>query len=260
MKILKDHGTPGVERIVAPEVKSSTRERWRLFTTEELCDIWEKIAFDPRAQRALKRLDEAGFRISHLKPKDATFRHPNWADYIAALPLVPNKPSTRRIHRKASFRKHWPLVRELRRLAAIMDMPFADLEILGRRDCPSPASGTLREDLLMTASMLEHFLSWDYCVRYLNSRNALIAELRWTIRERTGKPHDLELNALMDAAFRAAGYKDGCYIAPTTLDRIEKRQKESRIKAHRRFRCLIDTPAPSRRRSTRSRRNSRKRV
>src|SRR5215469_13328688 len=56
-------------------------------TTEQLCEIWVKITSDPRARRALKRLDQAGFRISHMKPMDATFNdHPCWADYIAALP------------------------------------------------------------------------------------------------------------------------------------------------------------------------------
>ena len=61
-------------------------------TTEQLRDIWEKIRSDPDPHRGLERLDEAGFRISHLKPQDATFKYSNWADSIAALALVPNKP------------------------------------------------------------------------------------------------------------------------------------------------------------------------
>jgi hypothetical protein len=108
--------------------------------------------------------------------------------------------------------------------------------------------------------MLEHVLSWDYLVQYLNPRNVAIAELRWTIRKRTGRPHDPELSILIDAAFRAAGYKEGCYIDPAALDRIEKRQKESRVKANQRIRYLISASASSLRRSTRNRRNSRKRV
>ena len=230
------------------------------FTTEQLYGIWEKICSYPEAQRALERLDEAGFRISHLKPGDATFKHPSWADYIAALPLVPNRPSTRRIHNKTSFRKYWPLVRELRRLVATVDLPFVEIGIFGRRDCPYSSFGTLREDLMKAASMLEHFLSWDYYVRYVNSRNALIAELRWTIRERTGRPHDRELNILINAAFQAAGCEEGCYIDSTALDRIEKRQAEGRVKANRRMQRLINAAPPSLRRSTRIRRNSRKHV
>jgi hypothetical protein len=216
-------------------------------TTEQLCDIWEKIRSDPDARKALERLDKAGFRISHLKPSDATFKHPSWADYIAALPLLPNKPSTRRIHLKTSVRKYLPLVRELREFATTLGSPFVNLEIFGSRDYPQFNPRTVREEVLKTASTLEYFLSLDYCVRYLNSRNAVIAELRWTIRFRIGKPHDRDLNILIDAAFRAAGFKDGCCIDATTLDRIEKRDKESRVKANRRIRYLIGASASSRR-------------
>jgi hypothetical protein len=229
-------------------------------TTEQLRDIWGKIRSDTDARGALERLDEAGFRISHLKPVDATFKQPSWADYIAALPLLPNEPSTRRIHHKTSFRKYLPLVQELRQVAANVNIPFVDVTIFGGRDYPLPAIGTLGEDLLKAAEMLEHFLSWDYYVRYVNPRNAVIAELRWTIRARTGRPHDRELSVLIDAAFRAAGCKEGCFIDSTTLDRIEKRQRESRVKANRRMRYLISVFPPSLRRSTRIRRNSRKRV
>jgi hypothetical protein len=213
-------------------------------TTERLCEIWEKIRSDPDALGALNRLDKAGFPISHLHPTDATFKQPTWADYIAALPLVPEEASSRRIYNKTSHRKYRPLVSELRGLAATVNSPFVEVTIIGRRDYPD--SDTLRGDLLNVASMLEHVLSWDYMVRYLNPRNSLIAELRWTIREKTGKPRDRELNVLIDAAFRAAGRKKGSYIDATTLDRIEKRQKESRVKAHRRIRSLVNASAISR--------------
>jgi hypothetical protein len=229
-------------------------------TTEQLCNVWEKLRSDPDAHRALEQLDEAGFLISHLKPQDATFKNPSWPDYIAALPLLPNEPTTRRIHRKASFRKYWPLVRELHAFAAKLNKPFVEVAIFARKDYPVSTSSSPREDLLKTASMLEHFLSWDYYVRYVNPRNALLAELRWTIRERTGRPHDRELAILIDAAFHSAGYKEGCYIDSTALDRIEKRQKESRVKANQRIRQLVSASFPSLRRSTRIRRDSRKRV
>jgi hypothetical protein len=241
-------------------ITNNSSEHTELLTTEQLRVNWEKIRSDPDAHSALERLNEAGFRISHLKPNDATFKYPTWADYIAALPLVPNKTSTRRIHSKIRFRKYWPLVQELRVFAAKWNTwPFA-VEILSERDYPLPALRKVQDDLLKTATMLEHFLSWDYSIRTPNVRHALIAALRWTIRQRTGKPHDSELNVLIDVSFRAAGFKEGCYIDPTTLDRIEKRQKENRIKAHQRIRDLNNTASPSIRRSTRNRRKSRKRV
>jgi hypothetical protein len=40
-----------------------SKEHPELLTTEPLCKIWEKIRADTRADSALKRLDEAGFRI-----------------------------------------------------------------------------------------------------------------------------------------------------------------------------------------------------
>ena len=221
-------------------------------TTEQLCDIWEKIRSDSDGRKALERLDEAGFRISHLTPTDATFGHPSWADYVAALPLLPNKPSTRRIHSKIRLRKYRPLVEELRQFAATVNLPFMALTIYGSKDYPNYgkdypnyALSTLRDELLKAATMVEHFLSWDYCVRNLNPRHAVIAELRWTIRQKTGRPHDRELNDLMDSAFRAAGSKEDCYIDSTALERIEKRQRESRVKAHQRIRRLLSTSSPS---------------
>ena len=98
---------------------------------------------------------------------------------------------------RPSFRKYWLLVRELHKLAATVNLAFVEVGFVGKRDYPCTTIGTLREDLLKAASMLEHYLSWDYYVRYVNSRNALIAELRWTIRERTGRPHDSELGVLI---------------------------------------------------------------
>jgi hypothetical protein len=249
----------GAEEAMKEKARKSS-EYTESLTTERLCDIWEKTRSDAEGRRALERLDEAGFPISHLTPNDATFKRPCWADYVAALPLLPNRPSTRRIHSKTKLRKYWPLVRELRRFAATANSPFAEVRIFGRKDDPD-SSLSSRDDLLKAATTVEDFLSWDYCVHNLNPRHALIAELRWTIRQRTGKPHDRELNVLIDAAFRAAGYEKGCFfIDSTTLDRIEKRQMESRVKAHQRIRRLMSTSSPSPRRSTRIRRNSRKRV
>jgi hypothetical protein len=174
--------------------------------------------------------------------------------------LLPNKPLARRIHIKTSLRKYWPLIRELRAFATKVNKPFLEVAIFGARDYPVSAIRSLTEDLLKAASILEHFLSWDYFECHYNRRNARIAELRWTIRERTGGPHDRELGILIDAAFRAAGIEEGCYIDANTLDRIEKRQRESRVKANRRIQYLISAPSPSVRRSTRIRRNSKKRV
>jgi hypothetical protein len=232
-------------------------EQSELLTTQRLCEIWEKVLSDIDARGAFERLGKAGFPISHLKPNDATFKRPSWPDYICALPLLPNKPSTRHIHDPTSPQKYLALVQELRELAGA-EGAFREVVIFARRDYS--AVGTLREDLLKTASMIENYSYWHYCIRHINPRHALIAELRWTIRHRTGKPHDRELNILLDASFRAAGYKDGFYMDPNALDRIEKRQSESRAKVMRRIRERMEAAAACMRSSTRIRRDSRKRV
>jgi hypothetical protein len=116
--------------------RAKSIEYSELINTEQLCDIWEKIRTDTDARRALGRLDKAGFRISHLKPMDATFKHPNWADYIAALPLLQNKPSSRRVYLKTRLRKYWPLVRALRRFAAHWNAPFVEMKIFSSKDIP----------------------------------------------------------------------------------------------------------------------------
>ena len=114
--------------------KASERsEHTEPLTTKQLCDIWEKILSDS-VGRGLKRLDEAGFPISHLTPSDATFERPCWADYVAAIPLLLNKPSTRRIHSKIKMRKYRPLVLELRQFAAKVASPFAAVTVPGARD------------------------------------------------------------------------------------------------------------------------------
>jgi len=108
--------------------------------------------------------------------------------------------------------------------------------ILSPKDLATKEVLDISRRLRDTADFLEHFFRWDWYTRDQNPRNAIIAELRWTIRHRTGRPHDAELSALIDAAYRAAGIEEGCYIDATALDKIEKREKEGRVKATRRLR------------------------
>jgi hypothetical protein len=112
--------------------------------------------------------------------------------------------------------------------------PFCEFSIVSTKDCSLGEIRDLVQRATKTADFLEKFVSWDWCSRQRNPRNALIAELRWTIRERTGKPHDRELSTVIDAACRAAGREELC-LDNTTLDRIEKREKESRGKSFRRL-------------------------
>lgn len=89
----------------------------------------------------------------------------------------------------------------------------------------------LARDLAAAADLVNEFLTWDWYTRDRNNRNSVIAALRGQIRQSTGTPHDRELGTLIYAAFRAAGINEDFYLDAATLERIEKREKEGRVKA-----------------------------
>ena len=219
-------------------------------TVSQLCDVWNGVIQDREAREALNRLQRDGFHVAHLKPRDPTLKRPNWADYIAAIPFLSNRPSRSRIHRSKSLRRHLSLVSTLRRLAENIDDPFCEVRIVGTRDHLLEEIVGWARDVTNTADFLETLLSWGWYTRFLNSRNHAIAVLRWQIRERTSAPHDRDLGILIDAAFRAAGRKEGLYLDATTLDRIEKRETEGRVSATRRLRS-VKIPNPICKSSTR---------
>jgi len=213
--------------------ESSRRDRGRglkLPTLGQLNSVWNGVLKDQAAQAALHRLEQAGFKIGHLTPHDPTFHHPSWADYIAAIPYLPHRPAQRRFHRGKTLRKHRPLVNALSDLVRQLEDPFCGVRLICTRDTEVPLGEDLRDLAQRAADFIEKFISWDRCVIERNPRNSLIAELRWTIRHRTGKPHDRDLSTIIDAARRAAGRKE-LLLDNTTLDRIEKRETETRVKA-----------------------------
>lgn len=217
--------------------QSSQRDREKgpkLPTLGQLKSVWNGVLKDPQAQDALDRLEQAGFKIKHLSPNRLTFRHPCWADYIAAIPFLENLPARRRFHRGSTMRKYRPLVKVLRDFGRQLDDRFSSVSLITTKDTDIELGEDLRGLAAGAASFIEKFISWDWCVIERNPRNSLIAELRWTIRARTGKPHDRELSAVIDAACRAAGRKE-LYLDNTTLDRIEKRDGETRVKSFRRL-------------------------
>lgn len=206
----------------------------KLPTLGQLNSVWRGVLRDPTAQEALDQLKQAGFDITHLTPRDPTLRSPSWADYIAAIPLVENRPSRSHFHRRASLRKHLPLVMVLRNFARQFRDPIREKRLIVTANTAIPPDEDLCKLADEAASFIEKFLSWDWYIRERNPRNALIAELRCTIRDRTRRPHDRELSAVIDAAFRAA-HRNELRLDNTTLDRIEKREGEIRVKSSRRL-------------------------
>lgn len=206
----------------------------KLPTSGQLKSVWSRIQKDATAQAALDQLERDGFKVGHLRPQDPTFHNPSWADYIAAIPLLPNRPSRSYFHRRISRVKLLPVVNALRNFPRQFDDPFSEISLILTRNTRNLMHEDLPDLANRAASFIEKFLSLDWYIRERNPRNALIAELRWNIRSRTGKPHDRELSTVIDAACRAAGRNELC-LDNTTLDRIEKREKETRVKSLRRL-------------------------
>jgi len=226
----------------------------KLPTLNQLKAVWSGVLKDPAAREALDQLEKDGFKIRHLSPQDPTFHSSSWADYVAAIPLVPKQPSRSRFHRQASLRKHRPLVTALRDFARQCADPFLEKRPILPADLPSnenPADFANR-----VASLVETFLSWDWYIRERNPRNVLIASLRWEIKSRTRKPHDRELSTIIDAAYRAAGL-DEVNLDNTTLDQIERRETVCRVKATRRLNVYSGVEPNTKRKSTRNRKKKR---
>ncbi len=227
--------------------QSSQRDRekgLKLPTLDQLKSVWNGVLKDPEALRALDRLERAGFKIKDLGPHDPTFRRPCWADYIAAIPLLESRPARSRFHCGRTMRKYRPLVEALRDFGRYVDDPSSGVTLISTRDTEIQLGEDLSGLAAGAANFIEKFISWDWYVTERNPRNALIADLRWIIRHRTGKPHDRELSTVIDAACRAAGRTELC-LDNTTLDRIEKREKETRLKSFRRLKSypgLSSTP------------------
>jgi hypothetical protein len=202
----------------------------KAITLNQLNAIWKKVLSDPDASKALATLKKSGFPLTDLCPRDPTFHNPTWADYIAAIPLLPSRSSRRHIHRHGTLQRYRPLVKALRTFEQKVRDPFCEKHLISARNFEIHQLKDLGDVVANAADFIEHFLSWDWYVRDRNPRNALIAELRWTIRNRTGKPHDEDLSTLIDAAFRATGRKE-LMLDNVTLDQIENREAEGRIKA-----------------------------
>lgn len=212
---------------------------------KSVLEVWEKILRNRAASIALKNLKEDGFRISHLRPQDPTFENPNWTDYLAAIPFLPNNRTRRRIRRSKELRRYRPLVRILRESAAQLQNPFCEVLFQGSKRPNDKDLENLAKRLDETAEFLENLLSWDWCIREVNQQNYAIACLRWEIWHRTGRPHDAELSALIYAAFEAAGIETPGNFHAARLERIKKIEEQSRVKATARLRSgrtLISPP------------------
>jgi hypothetical protein len=229
-------------------------------TLSQLIAVWRGMLADPDAKQALAKLKQDGFPIDHFMPYD--LRYPCWADYFAAIPFLPNRPSNRQIHRGKTLRKHLPLVKAMRQFAAKAKEPYCEIRVITGNQILIGGSLEFCKQLGEAADLIEKFIHSNWSIRDRNPRNTVIAILRWWIRHHTGNPHDLELGTLIDAASRAAG-KSGIYLDANTLARIERLELEGRVKAACRLNFVSgksESPLPDISLSTRSPKNRKKHV
>jgi hypothetical protein len=86
-----------------------------------------------------------------------------------------------------------------------------------------------------TVDFLEKASSWKWVITEHNPRQNAIASVRWEIKQRTKKPHDKELIDLLDATFRAGGFKEGFYVTSGSLKKVETVERGTRKAARRKL-------------------------
>lgn len=194
--------------------------------------IWNKIQNDRGAASALAalkrdRLNLAGIGVG-----------PNSLPaIIASVPFLPNRRARSRVlPRPQGLRL---TIRFLRELGNSLTLPFSRVEAYDARARVMyfPPSDELRpSSFLQATELLERVWSWRWVVTEQNPLVATIALLRWEIRRRTKKPHDRELIDLLDAAYRAAGFREGFPIELESFKKVERQERESRMAASRKLR------------------------
>ena len=196
---------------------------------EELRRIWRAIQKDKVGAGALTILKEYGFDLDKIGVEPCT-----WPGIIASIPVLPSQRARSRLLRPpAALRSASGFLLEL---ARGLTSPYSHVEARDPRAGVIYTEGSDELDprnFLKAAEFLEKVLSRKWVITEHNPLQNAIASLRWEIKWRTKKPHDKEIVDLLDAAFRAAGFKKGFQMQFESLKKAEKFERETR-KAGRR--------------------------
>ncbi len=206
---------------------------------EDLKRIWQAMRKDKDGARALAILKKHGFDLERIPVDFHT-----WPGMIASIPFLPSRRArSRLLSRPHGLRL---AIRFLRELARPLASPYSRVEArdprarviyMGAPDEMNP--WRLTETADFPEKVLELF-SWKWVIAEHNPRQNAIASLRWEIKWRTKKPHDTELADLLDAAFRAGGFKEGFHMEFESLKKTETTERETRKAARRKL--LSDRP------------------
>jgi hypothetical protein len=228
--------TEGVFTCGGPSQAESYAERRQMqieqLQHENLNKIWQAIRKDKDGARALAILKKHGFDLERIP---VTFN--TWPGIIVSIPFLPSRRA-----RSWLLSRPYGLrlaIRFLRQLARSLRSPFSRIEASDRAGViymqASDEMDPVR--LIKTADFLEKVSSWKWVITEHNPRQNTIAYLRWEIKSRTKEPHDTELADLLDATFRAAGFKEGFHMTFESLKKTETIERETRKAARRKLRC-----------------------
>jgi hypothetical protein len=196
---------------------------------EHLYRIWRAIRKDKDGARALAMLKKHGFDLERIPVGFHT-----WPGIIASIPFLPSRRARSRIlPRPYGLRL---TIRFLRELARSVESPYSSVEARDRRFIYTKASDEMKPQRFMeTADFLEKVHSKKWVITEHNPCQNAIADLRWEIKWRTKKSHDKELTDLLDAAFRAGGFKEGFHMTLESLRKTETIERETRKAARRKL-------------------------
>ena len=198
---------------------------------EDLNRLWRAIRKDRYGARALATLKKHGFDLERIGVEFHT-----WPGIIASIPYLPDhRARSRLLPRPHGLRL---AIRFLRELSRSLASPYSHVEAYDPRAQVIYMRASDEMNLLRftkTADFLEKVSSWKWVIAEHNPRQNTIASLRWEIKRRTKKSHDKELADLLDAAFRAGGFKEGSHMTSESLKKTETTERETRKAARRKL-------------------------
>ena len=191
---------------------------------EDLIRIWRLVKKDEDGARALAILKKHGFDLVRIPVESDS-----WPGIIASIPFLPHRPArSRLLARHNSLRI---AIRFLHELAQSLAGPYCSVEARDPRAkvIHMKASDEMNPARFVEATeFLEKVYRRNWVITEHNQRQNAIASLRWEIKWRTKKPHDTEVAALLDAAFRAGGFKDGLQMQLESLKKTESNERGTR--------------------------------
>jgi hypothetical protein len=202
------------------------------FTEAELKRRWREIQRDRCGSSALKSIKDAGWDLSAIPLDDHT-----WPAIISAIPSLANRKAGSE-PQPAPKESAQRIILWLRQVAGAGEEgcvveardPHERTTYMGGAKEIAPARLRDVADAIEDLALRKRWV----LTRHNPQQNA-IASLRWTVRERCGRPMDDEILDLLDAAFRAAGKESGVPFTVEALKKVETTERKTRVSGRKKL-------------------------